>query len=246
MSKINFKLEIFEGPLDVLLKLISKHKLNIYDIEISILLEQYLDYISNMKMADLEISTEFLEMASHLVYIKTVSLLPKHKESKELKKELEERLLEYKVYKEIASSLNKRYVGSDIFVRKPQKINVDKKYIIIHNSDILLKAYLQNFNKNTPNLPKQSIFSKIVTRRIVSVTSRIVFVLEKLYKNDKVHYDEFFYNPNKSELVATFLAMLELLKSRRIYLCDEDNFVYFNREFVKEDLKQEYIDNQYN
>ena len=77
MEKLNFKLEVFEGPLDLMLYLISKHKLNIYDISITALLEQYLDYIEQMKMADLEVASEFLAMAAHLVYIKTVSLLPK-------------------------------------------------------------------------------------------------------------------------------------------------------------------------
>ena len=74
MEPINFKLEVFEGPLDLLLHLISKHKLDIADIEISSLLEQYLAYIEQMKLADLEVASEFLEMAARLVYIKTVSL----------------------------------------------------------------------------------------------------------------------------------------------------------------------------
>ena len=86
--QLNFKLDVFEGPLDLLLHLISKHKLNINDIEISKLLEQYLDVIAEMKMADLEVASEFLEMAARLVYIKTVSLLPRHEEAEDLKKEL--------------------------------------------------------------------------------------------------------------------------------------------------------------
>lgn len=84
--QLQFKLDVFEGPLDLLLHLIAKHKLNIYDVEISKLLEQYLDYIEQMKLADLEVASEFLEMAAHLVYIKTVSLLPKHKRSGRTKK----------------------------------------------------------------------------------------------------------------------------------------------------------------
>ena len=77
MESISFKLDVFEGPLDLLLHLITKHKLNIYDIEISKLLEQYLLYIEQAKEQDLEIAGEFLEMAARLIYIKTVSLLPK-------------------------------------------------------------------------------------------------------------------------------------------------------------------------
>lgn len=247
MSKLNFKLEIFEGPLDLLLSLISKHKLNINDIEISILLEQYLDYIQKMKMADLEIASEFLEMAAHLVYIKTVSLLPRHEESKELKKELEGRLLEYKLCKEIANNLNGVYQGTDVFVRKPQQISVDKEYNLVHNKEILLKAYLMNFNKNRPELPKiQSSFSEIVSKRMVPVTSRILFVLKKLYKSDKVAYNEFFSCSDRSEMVATFLALLELIKSRRIVVSDDNKFVYFNNQIDVEEIDENDIDKEYN
>ena len=83
MQTISFKLEVFEGPMDLLLNLISKHKLNIYDIEIAKLLEQYLDYVEQMQSQQLEVASEFLEMASRLVYIKSVSLLPKHEELEE-------------------------------------------------------------------------------------------------------------------------------------------------------------------
>ena len=88
MDNISFKLDVFEGPLDLLLHLISKHKLNINDIEISKLLEQYLLYIEQAKEQDLELAGEFLEMAARLIYIKTVSLLPKPEEAEEIKKEL--------------------------------------------------------------------------------------------------------------------------------------------------------------
>ena len=80
MTTINYKIEVFEGPMDLLLHLISKHKLNIYDIPISELVEQYMAYVDEMKDANLEIASEFLEMAARLVYIKTVSLLPVYEE----------------------------------------------------------------------------------------------------------------------------------------------------------------------
>ena len=83
MEKLSFKVQEFEGPLDLLLHLIAKHKLNIYDIEISALLEQYLAYIEQMQRQDMEVASEFLEMAARLVHIKTVSLLPRHEEEQE-------------------------------------------------------------------------------------------------------------------------------------------------------------------
>lgn len=85
MQELKFKLEVYEGPLDLMLSLIAKHKLNIYDIEISLLLEQFMLYLDRMKQADIEIAGEFLEMAARLIYIKSAALLPKH-EAEEMKK----------------------------------------------------------------------------------------------------------------------------------------------------------------
>ena len=90
MEKIQYKLDVFEGPMDLLLHLISKHKLNINDIPIFELVEQYTDYVRQMEEADMEIASDFLEMAARLVYIKSVALLPVHEEAEELKRHLAE------------------------------------------------------------------------------------------------------------------------------------------------------------
>ena len=105
METISFKLEVFEGPLDLLLNLIQKHKLNICDIEISKLLEQYLLYIEQANEQDLELAGEFLEMAARLIYIKTASLLPQPEEAEKMKKELEGALMEYSLCKLAAADL---------------------------------------------------------------------------------------------------------------------------------------------
>ncbi len=228
--QLNFKLDVFEGPLDLLLHLISKHKLNINDIEISKLLEQYLDAIAEMKMADLEVTSEFLEMAARLVYIKTVSLLPRHEEAEELKKELTGQLLEYQACKAAAARLALQNNGYNIFVRQPEKFPIDKTYTREHTADELMLAYLDVIGKAKRKLPPPaSAFSGIVTKRMVSVTSRIIFILRKLYNSGKVEYDQFFTTGDRSELVATFLAMLELIKSKRITVSDDNTYVYFDR-----------------
>lgn len=231
VDRLNFKLEVFEGPLDLMLHLIAKHKLNINDISITELLEQYLDYIERIKLADLEVASEFLAMAAHLVYIKTVSLLPKHEEAEVLKKELEGRLLEYQLCKETAQRLSSRYQGHNIFVRKPQKLAVDKVYTGIHEKTQLLHHYLVAIGKAKRYLPPpRTAFTGIVSRRMVSVTSRIIFILKKLYDNNWVPYQEFFSQGDRSELVATFLAMLELIKSKRIVISNDNQYVYFNQQ----------------
>ena len=105
MEKIQYKLEVFEGPMDLLLHLISVHKLNIYDIPIFELVEQYTDYVRQMQEADMDVASEFIEMAARLIYIKTVSLLPVYEEAKQLKEELTGELLEYRDCKLMAQKL---------------------------------------------------------------------------------------------------------------------------------------------
>lgn len=133
MEKLLFKTEEFEGPLDLLLFLIQKHKLDICDIEISALLEQYLTYIRSLEEQDLEVASEFLEMASRLVYIKTVMLLPRHEEEGlQLKTELQGELLEYQVCRQVAAQLGARNRMYLQFVRAPVKIEADNTYRLTH------------------------------------------------------------------------------------------------------------------
>jgi segregation and condensation protein A len=168
MSSAQFKLDMFEGPLDLLLHLISKHKLNIHDIEISLLLEQYLEYMHQLDHEDLEDAADFLEMAARLIYIKTVSLLPQDEEAVELKKELEGRLIEYSQCKLLANELGKVYAGGNIFVRKPAAIPVDKTYAREHDPQVLLEAYLGLSEKARNEKPiNAKIFQPIVSYKVV-------------------------------------------------------------------------------
>lgn len=237
MEKISFKLQTFEGPLDLLLHLIGKHKLNIEDIEISLLLEQYLDYINDLKEQDFEIAGEFLEMAAKLIYIKTVSLLPKPNEANELKKELEGRLIEYSLCKDTAEKLKIAYIGGEIFVREQQKIDFDKTYTKIHNPEILVDAFMGISLKKMPSEPlNEQLFRPIVSHKIVSVYSKTIYILKKLYSTGKCSMKNLYNGMvDRSERVATFLAVLELTKSGRITLSDDNNELYFSRNKKKKD-----------
>lgn len=231
MSSITFKLEKFEGPLDLLLHLISKHKLNIHDIEIASLLEQYFIYIDGLNHQDFELAGDFLEMAARLIYIKTVSLLPKPNEAEILKKELEGTLIEYSLCKQAAGVLRKKYIGSEIFVRKQIVIEVDKSYNRFHDADILLEAYSGISAKTRNNAPlKASFFQPIVSKKIVSVTSKIIYVLKKLYGYGTFEMDKLYEGmTDRSERVATFLAILELTKSGRVTLSDDNSEIYLKK-----------------
>lgn len=224
-TKLQYKLEVFEGPLDLLLTLIAKHKLNIYDIQISVLLDQYMEQISAMQENQMDIASEFLEMASRLVYIKSVMLLPKHEEAEELKKELEGQLLDYQICRETAKSFS-TMVCFDKYTRPPSKIEYDMTYTRVHSPNVLSTAYISAAGRGRRRLPPPAeAFSGIVSRKVVSVNSRIVYIMKSLRESDDLRFKSLFPNGSeKSELVATFLALLELIKDRRVRVeGDDDN-----------------------
>ena len=215
---LSYKLDVFEGPLDLLLNLIAKNKLNIYDIPIAELLEQYMAQIHEMQAADMDVASEFLEMAARLVHIKSVSLLPKKEEEAALKQELTGQLLEYQQCKEAAMRLRERF-SLDGIVRAQADIPADLTYKRHHKPQDLLSAYLSMLGKKKPPEPQkpEDTISKLITRRVVSVASQIVFVLRSLWKKRHVSLKELFRGKNDpSERVAAFLAVLELVKDKRL------------------------------
>ena len=224
MDTISYKLPSFEGPLDLLLFLVQNNKLNIYDIPIAEVLQQYMETIRQMQETDLEIATEFLDMAARLVQIKSSMLLPKHEEEAEtLKRELTGELIEYHLCQQAAARLVEDYVGSDIFTREPAEVEPDMTYRRTHAPREILLAYLAAAGRGQRRMPPPvQAFSGIVSRKIVSVSSKIIFVLRRLRQRRTVSYPSLFETAeNKSELGATFLALLELIKTNRIAVTGE-------------------------
>lgn len=217
METLSYKLEVFEGPLDLLLTLIAKNKLNIYDIPISLLLEQYMDQINRMQEENLDVASEFLEMAARLVQIKSVSLLPKHEEEEILRRELTGQLLEYRQCKEMAARLH-AMVSFDRLVRPQSPVPADHAYKRRHAPEEMLAAYLSALGrKRRMEPPSAEAFSGIVTKRIVSVTSQIIFVLRSLWKRRRMPFRDLFRGKkDSSERIAAFLAVLELVKGKRL------------------------------
>ena len=217
-TALQYKLPVFEGPLDLLLTLISKNKIDIYDIQISDLLDQYMEQINQMQENQMDIASEFLTMASRLVYIKSVMLLPKYEEeAEELKKELSGQLLEYAVCREIAAKLGVIYDFDTIF-RAPSPVEFDLTYNRTHPSTDIAKAYVSAVGRGKSKLPPpEQAFSGIVAHKIVSVNGKIIHLMRRLRHGKKLEYHEIFEAcEGKSELVATFLATLELVKGKRI------------------------------
>lgn len=223
MEKLSYKLEVFEGPLDLLLYLISKNKLNIYDIPVAELLEQYMEHIDMMRLENMDISSEFLTMASRLVYIKTAMLMPRKEEAEELKKELSGELIEYQLCKQMAGKLAEQ-ASFDGFTRKEMKIDHDTTYSRVHSPSELLKAYINAVGRGMRRKPpSKENFRAIVGKKIVSVTERIGYVLKKIYKSHRLKFSALFeHAESRSELIATFLAVLDLIRSRKVNIDDNE------------------------
>ena len=215
---LSYKTENFEGPLDLLLQLIARNKLNIYDIQLSVLIEQYLEQMELFRAQEMEVSSEFLEMASRLIYIKTVSLLPKHDEIVRLKEELTGELLEYQLCREMAMKLSEMTGGFDRFVRIATEYEFDKTYELVHDSDVIYQHYIAAVGRGQRKLPPNvTPFTKIVAKKIVSVSTKIVFVIRKLITAGSSSLSSLYKTArSRSELVATFLAVLELCKANRV------------------------------
>lgn len=229
MEELNFKLEIFEGPLDLMLNLISKHKLNIRDIEISVLLDQFLDYLDRMQEADIDVAGEFVEMAAHLIFIKTAELLPKH-EVEALKKELSGRLIEYAMCKAAAENLKRHYCGDTVFVRAPLELPVDNTYRLFHDRYELLDNYTAVSTKSE-KLKKDAkqVFRPIVAQTYVSVFSKLIYVLRNLHSGSEIEVKSLYKGQTRSAQVAVFLALLELSKRGRVEFSDDGERIVMTR-----------------
>lgn len=218
MENLSYKLDMFEGPMDLLVFLISKHKVSITDIPILELIEQYLCYVKGLPVENLEAASEFLEMAARLVYIKTVSLLPAHEEADKLTEELRGELSEYLDCQIIAGKLSEKAKGFNYHSRFPQQFEENMTYTRFHETVEMFRAYMAAVGKGKRKLPPPiEAFSGIVTKTIVSVTSRIAFILQKFNDSGKKQFISFFEkSESRSEMVATFLAILTLAKAKRI------------------------------
>ena len=225
MEKLTFSVADFEAPLDLILHLLQKHKLSILDIDISALLAQYLAAIESAKEQNLDVASEFLEMASRLVYIKTVSLLPKHEEEGDkLRAELSGQLIEYSVCKAAARAMGELYQGQDIFTRPPIPIEEDLTYTLTHPAHLLYLALADATGKGARRLPPpREAFEPLVGVPVVSVTAKIFTVLRLLRQGGSANVASLYAkSPERSGKIATFLALLELIKSKKVYLTGEE------------------------
>lgn len=213
MEGYTVKVDVFEGPLDLLLHLIKQNQLDIYDIPIALITEQYLEYIRIMKALDLTIAGEFLVMAATLMYIKSRMLLPapieeEEEEGEDPRAELIQRLVEYKRFKEAAIHLSHQaLLGVDVFIRPAEEIEVDTGEIaadLFHLIDalraLLEREEVKDFHE--------------VTLELVTLRERMRELYERFQgTKEAVSFFSLFTGSSREELIVTFLALLELVKS---------------------------------
>lgn len=222
---ITFKLEDFEGPLDLLLYLVSKNKMNIYDIEIVALIDQYVSMVNGLPVYQMESASEFIEMAARLVQMKSYFLLPKSEEAERMKEELTGMLVEYSACKEVAAQLRSMAEGVYTVVREPAEVELDTEYRLRHDVYLLEEAYnaLQGRSRQKQP-PRQEQFEPLTTAPFVSVTSRIIHVLRGLMTGRVRRLRQLFVKEGgRSQTVATFLAVLELVRAGRISIADDES-----------------------
>lgn len=233
------KLQVFEGPLDLLLHLLDKNKVNIYDIPIVEITNQYMEYIAQMKHQDLDVLSEFLVMAATLIDIKSKMLLPKtgeeEEEAEDPRSELVQQLLEYKMYKSMASELKDLQVGASHYMFKeptvPQEVLAYEEPVDLDAlvSDVTLarlnEIYKEIMKKQADKIdPIRSKYGKI-EKEEVSLEEKTVYLED--YAKQHRHFS--FRNllekqSSKVEVIVTFLAILELMKVGKINITQEKLF----------------------
>lgn len=223
---LSFHLDIFEGPLDLLLALIAKNKVNIYDIPIALILEQYMEYIHQMDLFNLEVASEFIVMAAQLMVIKSRLLLPKAEEAEEdPRRELVDLLLEYKRAKQTAEVLHGlEFTYGGRFEKPPCELPAEpaeKEYKLTHALSVLTDAYRRVYERSMERMEAERNVGRLDTllrtTRHVSVNEKILHVMKKLARAGHCEFSGLFeHAESRNEIVATFLAVLELIKGRRI------------------------------
>lgn len=252
--QLEFDLNVFKGPLDLLMHLIEKNKIDIYDIPIGLLTDQYMDCLEHMDN-DLDSNSEFLVMASTLLYLKARSLLPSEEEDEveegDPKEELVRRLLEYKMFQEISRVLEEQeeQVGDAVYRKEqlPEEVRVYKEPVDL---DELLKGVdmkrlhrvFQMLMRRQEEIrdPVRSNFGKI-RKEPLKVGDRITYLVNRLKEEEHFWFSQALEEGSRFEVVVTFLAMLELMKAGQIVTTQEEGFgdIYIEAASEIQELSEE-------
>jgi len=234
-SKYNIRVEDFEGPLDLLCHLVEKNKMDIYNISIAEIADQYMEYLRSMQELNLEVTGEFLVMASNLLYMKSKTLLPKEKEEEpeeeDLQEELVQRLLEYKKIKAATGAFKENAEAFEgVFYREPEKLvfskqkpKLDKVYSGELIPETFMKIASENMNKINHNAKD---INRLIESDKITVRSKIKDILKGLLRSPKYIFNKVFSTKKQSkvEVITAFMAMLELNRASKVDIHQETIF----------------------
>lgn len=231
-NKYAIKIENFEGPIDLLLHLIDKNKMNICDVKLSEITDQYIEYIKKMEEMNLEITSEFLIMASTLIYIKSKSILPKNVEEEEeiSAEELLHRIIEYKKYKEITKKLRQMYEESGVrYYKAPENIKLPKQELKEnqYNEENIVSVYKQLLERNTQKINENAKnIEKIAITDTYTVASKVKEMLKELIKKPKFVFNALFSlnKCEKEEVITAFSGLLELSRRNKVVTSQDEIF----------------------
>ena len=231
----DINLDNFQGPMDLLLHLIKKKKMNILDIKLEIIIDEYLEYIKKCEDLNLNIASSYLVMASELLEIKSRMLLPHEEEDLEedLETNLKNRLIQYEKYKNMVNVFKElEEERKDFKTKSPTSILEYKENEVIHSSlevDALKKAYEELLKRIEDEKPVQTK----VTKKEISVDDQINKIREKFKQEKQINFFDLFEFKDKSYLVVTFLAILEMAKNKEIVIKQNSNFANILCEVVE-------------
>ena len=230
-NKYAIKIENFEGPLDLLIALIDKNKMNIYDVNLSEITDQYIEYINKMEQMNLEVTSEFLVMASNLLYIKSKNLLPNEiDDEKELtEEELLQRIIEYKKYKEISAKLKDFYqINSKRFFKLQEKIKLPKQKLEKEYQKEMIVAHYKEIIENNSARVNQNAknIEKIAITDTYTVGSKVKEMFRELLRKPKFVFNKLYKvsEHNKQEVVTAFTGLLELSRRSKVITHQEELF----------------------
>ena len=229
--EIEFKINDFEGPLDLLLHLIKESKMDIMNIEIEEITKQYMSYLESQEKMNLEIASEYLVLASELFEIKSKLLFPNIKnedndeEEIDPREELVNRLLEYQAYKEITKVLQeKEELRREIYTKSPENIKNYVNEVTEITSDVTLDDLVDAFKRYLERKRDNKPLNTKITVKEITVSSRRYEIKKLLRVKGKVSFEELFPVVSREYVVATFLAILEMAKSKELIITQNDTF----------------------
>lgn len=228
---IEFKINEFEGPLDLLLHLIKESKMDIMNIEIESITKQYMDYLDSQEKMNLEIASEYLIMATELIEIKSRMLLPntisndEEEDNTDPREELVNRLLEYQNYKEVTKLLQEREeLRREIYTKSPENIKNYVDEVSELSGDVTLDDLLDAFKKYLERKKDNKPLNTKITVKEITVSSRCYEIKKLLRVRGRVSFEELFPVVSKEYVIATFLAILEMAKSKELVITQNDTF----------------------